>query len=132
MTLNDVENEINEISVSDFTVGGIVSSKTYMGGLLGTNPFAVSQHFSSRGFDVKWQTDLSKVSKNAEAYIILFAWYNGSAMGAHYQAAYYDQYGDLITTNGPGRGSYNDFMDFYNNNSNIFGMVVMEIDGGCP
>ena len=67
-----------------------------------------------------------------DAYIILYAWYNGIAMGAHYQAAYYDQNGLLEVTNR--HGNYIDFADFYNdpNNSSIFAMMVMEIDGGCP
>ena len=110
-----------------------LNDSTVAGGVLGTNPAVIAKNIEKRGYHVTWQADPSKVSKDADAYIILHAWAQWGKIkaGAHYQAAYYDKNGKLITTNLGKR--YNDFEDFRKKEGDVLAMVVLEIynTGGC-
>jgi hypothetical protein len=59
-----------------------------LGGLFGTNPFAIKKILTNFGFDVTFLGKFKSVEqvKPYNYFIILYAWHNGFQLGAHYQA----------------------------------------------
>jgi|GEM_PF-5496908 len=94
-------------------------------GLLETDPRIMEPYFDSQGYNSKWVSDINNISKDADVYIILTIWYVEGKLGAHFQAAYYNEIGALTTTNY--KKTYKDFNDFYENDGGIVGMDVLEI-----
>ena len=104
-------------------------------GTLGMNPDVVSGIYTQAGADVTVYTDPSKVSKDHDAYIVLY-WYFA---GAHYVTARYDSKKDafLVYNNiesAPeewktlSASSYKSIISKYDNNTFSFGWTIWGID----
>lgn len=100
---------------------------TVLGGTLGITPWGIRRYFRRRGYFTRW-CSTRRVSNQADAYIVWYIWKSPTGknrFGAHYQAAFWGEDGQLVLSNF--HSKHMDFNAFRHSDKNMLFVRILEI-----